>query len=44
MSGYGILQPHLVTTLPAEHEATRFHALFGGQCGIDPYSAASSEV
>jgi cyclic beta-1,2-glucan synthetase len=43
-SGYGILQPHLVTTLPAEHEATRFHALFGGQCGVDPYSAASSEV
>lgn len=44
VAGYGILQPHLATPLPAAHEATRFHRLFAGQSGIDPYSAASSEV
>ena len=44
VGGYGILQPHVATPLPAPHEATLYHALFAGQCGIDPYSAASSEV
>ncbi|MBC7729345.1 MAG: carbohydrate-binding protein, partial [Microbacteriaceae bacterium] len=43
-SGYGILQPRVVTPLPALHDATRFHWLFAGQCGVDPYSAATSEV
>ena len=42
--GYGILQPHVATPLPARREATLYHWLFAGQCGIDPYSAASSEV
>ena len=42
--GYGILQPRVVTPLPAPHEVTLYHWLFAGQCGIDPYSAASSEV
>jgi len=44
VSGYGILQPRIVTPLPAARCATAFHWLFSGQCGIDPYSAASSEV
>ncbi|MDP1901870.1 MAG: glucoamylase family protein [Rubrivivax sp.] len=44
LRGYGILQPHLVTPLPTAQERTPFHWLFAGQCGIDPYSAASSEV
>jgi cyclic beta-1,2-glucan synthetase len=44
VSGYGILQPRIVTPLPAAHVATPFHWLFAGQCGIDPYSAASSEI
>ena len=44
VSGYGILQPRVVTPLPAVKEATLFHWLFAGQCGIDPYSAATSEV
>ncbi len=44
VAGYGILQPRIVTPLPAPHEDTLFHRLFAGQCGIDPYSAASSEV
>lgn len=44
VAGYAILQPRIVTPLPGPHEFTRFHWLFAGQCGIDPYSAASSEV
>ena len=43
-SGYGILQPRVVTPLPALADYTYFHGLFAGQCGIDPYSAATSEV
>ena len=42
--GYGILQPHVATSLPAIKDVTFFHWLFAGQCGIDPYSAATSEV
>ncbi|MEO8124600.1 MAG: carbohydrate-binding protein, partial [Burkholderiales bacterium] len=44
VAGYGILQPRIVTPLPRAQEATPFHWLFAGQCGIDPYSAASSEL
>ena len=43
-SGYGILQPRVATPLPSPKEFTLYHWLFAGQCGIDPYSAASSEV
>ena len=43
-SGYGILQPRVATPLPAPKDITLYHWLFAGQCGIDPYSAASSEV
>jgi cyclic beta-1,2-glucan synthetase len=44
VGGYGILQPRVVTPLPATRNFTLYHWLFAGQCGIDPYSAASSEV
>ncbi len=44
VSGYGILQPRLATPLPGPREATLFHWLFSGRCGIDPYSAATSEI
>ena len=44
IAGYGILQPRVVTPLPAPKNFTLFHWLFSGQSGIDPYSAASSEV
>ena len=44
ISGYGVLQPRVVTPLPAPKNFTLYHWLFAGQCGIDPYSAASSEV
>jgi cyclic beta-1,2-glucan synthetase len=42
--GYGILQPHVATPLPAPQDVTLYHWLFSGQSGIDPYSIASSEV
>jgi cyclic beta-1,2-glucan synthetase len=44
VSGYGILQPRIVCPLPAAHALTRFHWLFAGQFGIDPYGAVSSEI
>ncbi len=44
VAGAGIVQPRLATPLPAAGQATRFHWLFAGQCGVDPYSAASSEL
>ncbi|MDL2336940.1 MAG: glucoamylase family protein, partial [Pseudomonadota bacterium] len=44
VSGYGILQPRVLTPLPSPKDFTRYHWLFAGQCGIDPYSAATSEV
>ncbi len=44
VGGYGILQPRVVTPLPAPGNVTLYHWLFAGQCGIDPYSAAVSEV
>ena len=44
VAGYGILQPRVVTPLPAPDTGTWYHSLFSGQCGIDPYSAASSEL
>jgi cyclic beta-1,2-glucan synthetase len=44
VSGYGILQPRVATPLPTAKQFTLYHWLFAGQCGIDPYSAASSEV
>ncbi len=42
--GYGILQPRVVTPLPPAKDVTPYHWLFAGQPGIDPYSAATSEV
>ncbi len=43
-AGYGVLQPRVVTPLPAPRDITLYHWLFAGQCGIDPYSASTSEV
>ena len=44
VGGYAILQPRVVTPLPPPDRVTPYHWLFAGQCGIDPYSAATSEV
>ncbi|MEP6789872.1 MAG: glucoamylase family protein, partial [Ramlibacter sp.] len=42
--GYAILQPRVVTPLPSRRERTLYHALFAGQCGVDPYSSGVSDV
>lgn len=42
--GYAILQPRVATPLASPTEVTFFHWLFAGQTGVDPYSAATSEV
>ena len=44
VSGYGILQPRVVTPLPDRAQDTPYHRLFAGQCGIDPYSSGVSDV
>jgi len=44
LGGYAILQPRVVTPLPAPKDFTLYHWLFSGQCGVDPYSVPSSEV
>ena len=44
--GHGMLQPRVTTPLISgiSGRTTWFYRLFGGQGGVDPYSAASSEV
>jgi cyclic beta-1,2-glucan synthetase len=44
IAGHGVLQPRIATPLTGRERRTPFHWLFAGQGGIDPYSAASSEV
>ncbi len=44
VSGYGILQPRVVTPLPDPPQDTPYHRLFAGQGGIDPYSSGVSDV
>ena len=43
-SGYGILQPRVVTPLPQPGERTLFHIMFAGQCGLDTYSSGTSDL
>ena len=42
--GYGVLQPRITSTLPAEREASIFQQIFSGSAGIDPYASAVSDV
>jgi cyclic beta-1,2-glucan synthetase len=42
--GYGVLQPRITSTLPAEHEGSVFQRIFSGSAGIDPYAFAISDV
>ena len=44
VAGYGILQPRLITPLTADGRNSRFHHLFAGQAGMDPYNSAVSDV
>ena len=42
--GYGVLQPRITSTLPAEHQASIFQGIYSGAAGIDPYASAVSDV
>ncbi len=42
--GYGVLQPRITSTLPAEHQASIFQGIYSGSAGIDPYASAVSDV
>jgi cyclic beta-1,2-glucan synthetase len=42
--GYGIIQPRITPMLPQSGERTLYHRIFAGPTGIDPYSAAVSDV
>ncbi len=44
VEGYAILQPRVLAPMPEDRESTPYHRFFGGQFGIDPYSAVSSEI
>ena len=44
IAGYGILQPRVVTPLASVNERSPFHAMFAGQCGLDPYSSDASDL
>ncbi|HEX5591265.1 MAG TPA: glucoamylase family protein [Candidatus Limnocylindrales bacterium] len=39
-----MLQPRITSTLPVEHEASVFQAIYSGSAGIDPYASAVSDV
>ncbi|MFZ6816857.1 GH36-type glycosyl hydrolase domain-containing protein [Undibacterium sp. Ji22W] len=43
VAGYGILQPRIAVSLPAE-TATRYELLCAGEVGIDPYTRSVSDV
>ncbi len=42
--GYGVLQPRITSTLPAQNEASIFQRIYSGSSGIDPYASAVSDV
>jgi cyclic beta-1,2-glucan synthetase len=44
VEGYGILQPRIAPTMPAERESSLFQRISAGPAGIDPYAAAVSDV
>ncbi len=44
VEGYGVLQPRVTPTLPAEREGSLYQWISAGPSGIDPYAAAASDV
>jgi cyclic beta-1,2-glucan synthetase len=44
IAGYGIIQPRITPMLPQSGELTLYHRIFAGPTGVDPYSAAVSDV
>jgi cyclic beta-1,2-glucan glucanotransferase len=44
VEGYGIVQPRITPSLPADHERSFFQTIFSGPSGVDPYASAVSDV
>ena len=44
VEGYGIIQPRITPSLPADREGSFFQRIFSAPGGIDPYSSAVSDV
>jgi cyclic beta-1,2-glucan synthetase len=44
VEGYGILQPRIAPTMPAERDSSLFQRISSGPAGIDPYASAVSDV
>jgi cyclic beta-1,2-glucan synthetase len=44
LDGYAVLQPRVAPSLPIGREGSRFQRIFSSASGIDPYSAAASDV
>ena len=44
LDGYGVLQPRITPTMPADRDKSLFQRIFAGPAGIDPYAAAVSDV
>jgi cyclic beta-1,2-glucan synthetase len=44
VAGYGVLQPRVTPTMPADRQGSLFQRIFAGPAGVDPYAAAVSDV
>ena len=44
VEGYGVLQPRVTPTLPADRKGSVYQWISAGPCGIDPYASAVSDV
>ncbi len=44
VEGYGVVQPRITPSLPADHERSLFQTIFSGPSGVDPYASAVSDV
>ncbi len=44
VDGYGIVQPRITPTLPANRDGSVFQSIFSGPSGMDPYAFAVSDV
>jgi cyclic beta-1,2-glucan synthetase len=44
IDGYGIVQPRITPSLPADREGSLFQRIFSGPAGVDPYASAVSDV
>ena len=44
VTGYGIVQPRVNHSLPADGQGSAFQRIFSGPAGMDPYASATSDV